>query len=103
MVVLVAGDRIMQIGDVNSVDIPEGVKTVVEVGLTPIEVIQSATLRPAQMQGVEQDLGTVTEGKYADMVIVDGDPLQDITLLQHKIVLVIKGGRVYNPSDQIKN
>ena len=69
----------------------------VEAGLTPMEVIQSATLRAAQMQGVEQDLGTVTEGKYADMVIVDGDPLQDITLLQHKIVLVIKGGKVYKP------
>lgn len=66
-------------------------------GLTPMEVIQSATLRPAQMQGVEKDLGTVTEGKLADMVIVDGDPLQDITLLQHKIILVIKGGKVYTP------
>ena len=69
----------------------------VEAGLTPMEVIRSATLRPAQMQGVEKDLGTVTEGKLADMVIVDGDPLQDITLLQHKIVLVIKGGKVYIP------
>ena len=39
----------------------------------------------------------VTVGKLADMVIVDGDPLQDITLLQHKIVLVIKGGEVYVP------
>ena len=68
-----------------------------EAGLTPMEVIQSATLRAAQLQGVENDLGTVTEGKYADMVIVDGDPLQDITLLQHKIVLVIKGGEVYYP------
>ncbi len=68
-----------------------------EAGLTPMEVIQSATLRPAQMQGVEKDLGTVTVGKLADMVLVDGDPLQDITLLQHKIVLVIKGGEVYVP------
>ena len=68
-----------------------------EAGLTPMEVIQSATLRAAQLQGVEKDLGTVTEGKYADMIIVDGDPLRDITLLQHKIVLVIKGGEVYVP------
>ena len=68
-------------------------------GLTPMEVIQSATLRPAQMQGVEKDLGTVTEGKLADMVIVDGDPLQDITLLQHKIVLIIKDGEVYTPGE----
>lgn len=61
-----------------------------ESGLTPMEVIQSATLRPAQMQGVEKELGTVSVGKFADMIIVDGDPLQDITLLQHKIVLLLK-------------
>jgi len=67
----------------------------VETGLTPMEVIQSATLRPAQMQGVERDLGTVTVGKLADMVIVDGDPLQDISLLQQKIVMVIKDGKTF--------
>ena len=72
-----------------------------DAGLTPMEVIQSATLRPAQLQGVEKDLGTVTEGKFADMVIVDGDPLQDITLLQHKIVLIIKGGEVYFPETSL--
>ena len=72
-----------------------------EAGLTPMEVIQSATLRAAQLQGVEKDLGTVTEGKLADMVIVDGDPLQDITLLQHKIVLIIKGGEVYVPENNL--
>ena len=66
-----------------------------QAGLTPMEVIQSATLRPAQMQGVENELGTVTVGKLADMVIVDGDPLQDISLLQHKIVMVIKNGQTY--------
>jgi imidazolonepropionase-like amidohydrolase len=47
------------------------------------------------MQGVERELGTVTKGKFADMIIVDGDPLQDITLLQHKIVTVIKDGKLY--------
>jgi len=66
-----------------------------EAGLTAMEVIQSATLRPAQMQRVENELGTVTVGKLADMIIVDGDPLQDISLLQHKIVLVIKDGQTY--------
>ena len=70
-----------------------------EAGLTPMEVIQGATLRAAQMQGVEKDLGTVTEGKLADMVIVDGDPLRDITLLQHEIALIIKNGKVYVPEN----
>lgn len=69
-------------------------------GLTPMEVIQSATLRAAQMQGVEKDLGTVTAGKFADMVVVDGDPLQDLSLLEHKIAWVIKGGEVYAPGEK---
>lgn len=65
-----------------------------EVGLAPMEVIQSATLRPAQMQGVEEQLGTVSVGKLADMIIVDGDPLQDIAVLVYGVETVIKGGRI---------
>ena len=70
-----------------------------EAGLSPMETIQSATLRAAQMQGVEQELGTVSPGKFADIIIIDGDPLQDISLLQHKVVLVIKDGEVYMPNN----
>jgi imidazolonepropionase-like amidohydrolase len=70
-----------------------------EAGLTPMETIQAATLRPAQLQGVDRDLGTVSPGKLADMVIVDGDPLQDVSVLQHRIVIVIKDGRVYTVHD----
>ncbi|MFT5351695.1 MAG: imidazolonepropionase-like amidohydrolase [Planctomycetota bacterium] len=72
-----------------------------EAGLSAMEAIQSATLRPAQMQGVEKDLGTVSKGKLADMIIIDGDPLQDITLLQHKVVLIIKDGKVYKPENYL--
>jgi imidazolonepropionase-like amidohydrolase len=67
----------------------------VDAGLTPLEAIQAATLRPAQMQGVDARLGTVSVGKLADMVVVDGDPLLDITVLQHRITHVIKDGIVY--------
>ena len=69
-----------------------------EAGLTAIETIQSATLRPAQMQGVDRDLGTVTKGKLADMIIVDGDPLQDMSVLEHRLVMVIKDGQQYPAS-----
>jgi len=71
------------------------VANLAEAGLTPMEAIQSATLRPAQMQGVEAALGTVSVGKLADLMVVDGDPLQDITVLEHGVVQVIKGGVVY--------
>jgi imidazolonepropionase-like amidohydrolase len=77
------------------------IANLLEAGLSPMEAIQSATLRPAQMQGVEQDLGTVSAGKWADIIIVDGDPLQDITLLQHKVVLVIKNGEIYTPDNSV--
>jgi ribosomal protein L15E len=42
-------------------------------------------------------VGTIEEGKYADMVVVDGDPLTDITVLQRheRITAVVKDGRVY--------
>lgn len=72
-----------------------------EAGLSAMETIQSATLRPAQMQGVEKDLGTISAGKFADIIIIDGDPLQDITLLQHKVVLIIKDGEVYRPENYL--
>jgi len=71
-----------------------------EAGLSAMEAIQSATLRPAQMQGVDADLGTISAGKFADIIIIDGDPLQDITLLQHKVVLVIKNGEVHVPDNR---
>lgn len=63
-----------------------------EAGLTPMEAIQAATMRPAQMQGVLDKLGTITPGKLADLVVVDGDPLQDLSVIEHRIVLVVKDG-----------
>jgi imidazolonepropionase-like amidohydrolase len=63
-----------------------------EAGLTAMEAIQAATLRPAQMQGVLDKLGTLTPGKLADLVVVDGDPLQDLSVIEHRLVLVVKDG-----------
>jgi imidazolonepropionase-like amidohydrolase len=70
------------------------VANLADAGLTPMEAIQAATLRPAQLQGVDAKLGTVSVGKLADIIVVDGDPLQDIWLLQRGIVHVVKGGRM---------
>lgn len=71
------------------------VANLVEAGLTPMEAIQSATLRPAQSQGVDSQFGTVSVGKLADILVVDGDPLQDINVLQRQVVHVIKDGVQY--------
>ncbi|MEW6212787.1 MAG: amidohydrolase family protein [Acidobacteriota bacterium] len=63
-------------------------------GLTPFEALRSATLWPAEALGVGDDLGSIERGKLADMVIVEGDPLQRIedTL---RVVVTIKNGRPY--------
>lgn len=74
--------------------IPLQLRNFLAAGLTAMEAIQSATLRAAQMQGVDHEVGTVSTGKLADIIVVDGDPLQDITLLQHRVVRVVMNGRV---------
>ncbi|HLJ85699.1 MAG TPA: amidohydrolase family protein [Candidatus Angelobacter sp.] len=66
----------------------------VKYGMTPIQAIRSATTTAAEMLGMQDDLGGVSAGKYADIVAVKGDPLSDITLLQH-VDFVMKGGEVY--------
>jgi len=69
----------------------------VEAGLTPMEAIVAGTRNSALALGPRgQDLGTLEEGKLADLLIVDGNPLKDIQVLQEleRIKVVMKGGEV---------
>jgi hypothetical protein len=68
-----------------------------EAGLSTMEAIQSATLRPAQAQGMLDKVGTLSAGKLADVLVVDGDPLTDLSVLEHRVALVIKDGALYRP------
>ncbi len=63
-------------------------------GIPAMEAIRSATYWPAVMMGVHEQWGTVTEGKYADIIAVKGDPLRHINLLG-RVDLVMKGGVLY--------
>lgn len=65
--------------------------TMTQWGATPLQAIQSATITSAEALGQPKDVGQVKVGAYGDMVGVKGDPLKDITLLQHP-VFVMKGG-----------
>jgi imidazolonepropionase-like amidohydrolase len=65
-------------------------------GMTPMQAIMAGTINAATLLGLERDLGTIERGKYADLVAVAGNPLQDITLLQRPI-FVMKGGEVVSP------
>ena len=63
-----------------------------EFGFDPIYTIKAATYWPAKMMGVEADYGTISEGKFADIIAVKGNILRHINLLQ-SVDLVIKHGR----------
>lgn len=63
-------------------------------GLPVMDVIRSAVYWPAVMMDVEQDLGTVSAGKFADIIAVRGDVLEYVNLLQN-VEFVMKGGVVY--------
>ena len=66
----------------------------VEAGMPPMEAIQSATRVPAEMLKIDDKVGTLVSGKYADIIAVVGNPLEDITVLQ-KVSFVMKDGVVY--------
>ena len=66
----------------------------VEAGMPPLEAIQAATVRAAQVLRRDQDLGSLVTGKLADIVAVRGDPLKDIDLMNH-MAFVMKDGVVY--------
>ncbi|MFI5235226.1 MAG: amidohydrolase family protein [Gemmatimonadales bacterium] len=68
----------------------------VRYGMTPMQAIQSATLRAAELLDASDDIGSVRPGRYADLVAVKEDPLTDITELE-RMAWVMKGGVVYKP------
>nr|WP_181728456.1 amidohydrolase family protein [Vibrio vulnificus]ARJ33727.1 amidohydrolase [Vibrio vulnificus] len=66
----------------------------VEAGMSPLEALQAATIEPARMLGADADIGSVSVGKYADIVALSSDPREDIKALRD-IRLVMKGGEVF--------
>lgn len=68
----------------------------VQAGLTPIQAIQTATITPATVMKMDKETGSLQEGKHADIIIVDGDPLTNIRDIR-KVTTVIKSGKIYDP------
>ena len=79
--------------DVGIAALPLDMAMMVELGLPPMYVIHTATVAAAACIGCESELGTVEVDKLADLIVVDGDPLSDITVLQ-RVALVIKDGQI---------
>ena len=75
---------------------PTELRLLVEAGMTPMQAIVASTSVAAACCGLDADIGTLQPGKYADLLLVDGDPLRDIGVLARKesISLVMKGGQI---------
>ena len=69
-----------------------------DAGIPPAEALRMGTLGPEIYMGRDQRLGTVAKGKLADFILLDGNPLEDMTAL-HRIAMVVKGGTVYFPEE----
>ncbi len=76
----------------------EELQRFVAAGFTPLEALQTATLNPARFFHREDDLGTVEKGKFADLVILEDNPLKDIRNTQ-KVAAVILNGRYLSRPD----
>jgi imidazolonepropionase-like amidohydrolase len=62
-------------------------------GLSTLGALQAATINAATMLGKDQDVGAIEPGRYADIVAVKGDPLSDITVMEH-VDFVMQGGKI---------
>ena len=71
----------------------------VEAGMPPMFVLQAATTHAAELLKKTKDLGSVEPGKYADVIAVTGNPIENIALMQ-KVDFVMKEGVVYKQNDQ---
>jgi imidazolonepropionase-like amidohydrolase len=66
----------------------------VKFGMTPLQAIRSATINSAELLNWQHDMGSISKGKFADIVAVSSDPLKDIAVLE-SVSFVMKGGAVY--------
>ncbi|WP_324674770.1 amidohydrolase family protein [Hymenobacter sp. GOD-10R] len=68
-----------------------------QAGLTPMQALQTATITPARVMKLDQRTGSLDPGKQADLLIVDGNPLQQIRDIR-RVQLVVKDGELYDPA-----
>jgi imidazolonepropionase-like amidohydrolase len=98
---IVMGTDAGNIGTLHGPSVFREMKLMQESGLTPLQVLRSATTNGAKAMGRE-DLGAIAPGKLADLVLLDADPLAESANLSHA-VRVIKNGTVYEPAALIES
>lgn len=76
-------------------------KSLVQAGLTPMEALQSATLKAAQFLGLEKTQGTLEKGKVADAVLLNANPLDDISNTRAISAVILRGKLITHPLDAL--
>jgi len=89
---MLLGSDAPQLFNVPGFSIQREMRDMAEAGMTNLEIIQSGTINPAKYFNMEDTFGQVKEGLEADLVLIDGNPLEDLKALQ-KIYGVIRQGR----------
>jgi imidazolonepropionase-like amidohydrolase len=96
-----AGVRIAMGTDAGTPFNPHGrngqeLRRMVDLGLAPLQAIQAATSSASSLLGLEREIGSIETGKLADLILVDGNPLEDIALLEDpdRIMTVIQQGKI---------
>ncbi|MEX0890755.1 MAG: amidohydrolase family protein [Gemmatimonadota bacterium] len=77
----------------------EELAALVEAGLTPMEALRAATIRPAELLGVEERTGRIRQGADADLLLLDADPLTDIRNTRRIAFVTQANGRVWSASE----
>ena len=73
-----------------------------QAGFTPMEAIQAATIASARAMGVEKDSGTIEKGKRGDLILINGNPLEDIHNTRN-VEYVITNGTMYHTAELWKS
>ncbi len=88
---LMAGSDALMIGDVPGFALQRELRELVDVGLTPFEALRTSTTNPLEYLGESDRAGTIAVGKHPDLVLVDGNPLEDISAASRVEGVLIRG------------
>jgi imidazolonepropionase-like amidohydrolase len=94
---VVMGTDAGNIGTLHGPSVFREMEIMTQAGLSPLQVLRSATSNGAKVMGMEREIGTLAPGKLADLLILDADPLADVMNLS-RIHRVIKDGKLFRAS-----
>ncbi|MEW6743569.1 MAG: amidohydrolase family protein [Planctomycetota bacterium] len=101
-VTIAAGTYAGNIGTLHGPALHRELELMAEAGLAPRAILRAATLGSARLLGRDEELGTLEAGKFADLVVLDADPLADIRNAR-RVDRVMKGGKIFNPKEILAN